>query len=125
MSARLLLCWGVLDRNRTGPNQLPKEVKADVYVLRPCGAKGFAASLVAPSLSTNTLMLFSEREGTMNDDTAFTNSPSLTPSPSATYSASVVESVTIFCVLLEHLTVELPTVTTTPDTDLLSSAFSA
>ena len=85
--------------------------------------RGFAASLIAPSLPTNTLMLLSEREGTMNDNTAFTKSPYLTPSPSATYSASVVESVTIFCLLLDQLTVELPTVTATPGTDLLSSAF--
>ena len=85
----------MLDRNRTGPNQLPNEVKRDVYVLGPSELRGVAASLIAPSLPTNTLMLFSETEGTMNDNTAFENSLSSTPSPSTTSSASVVESDTI------------------------------
>lgn len=40
----------------------------------------------------------------MNDNTAFTNSGFLTSSPRDTYSASVAESVLIFCVLLDQLT---------------------
>ena len=82
------------------------------------------ASEIAPSLSTNTLMQFSQIDGMMKEIIPFTNKAYLTQSSSATYSGSVVERVTIFCVLLNQLTDDLPTATATPDTDLRSSAFS-
>ena len=61
---------------------------------------GLDASLIAPSLSAKTLIVFCDRDGTRKDATDFAKRTSLTPSPSATYSASVVESVTILYVLL-------------------------
>lgn len=63
---------------------------------------GFDARLIAPSLSTYALMVFSEIEGTMKDATDFANRASFTPSPSAGHSASLVESDTVFCVELNH-----------------------
>ena len=86
--------------------------------------RGLFASEIAPPLSTNTLMQFSEIDGMMKERTPFTNKAYLTPSPGATYSASVVERVRIFCVLQNQLIDDLPIVTATPDTDLRSSAFS-
>ena len=65
---------------------------------------GLFAGEIAPSLSTNTLIQFSEIDVTMKERTPFTNKGSLTLSPSATYSASVVERVTTFCVLPNQLT---------------------
>ena len=52
-------------------------------------------------------------------------STSLAMSPSATYSASVMESMTNFCVLENQLTHAPAHITNPPDTDLLSAALLA
>lgn len=87
--------------------------------------RGLLAQAIATSLSTKASKHFSARDGTTKDNTDFANSASLTPSPSATYLVSVVERVTIYCVLLPQLITDFSRVTTTPVTDLLPSAFSA
>ena len=104
----------VLDRNYTGRTNSRTKWKRTSMCFVLAELSGLDASLIAPLLSTKTLIVFCERDGTGKDATDFAKITSLTPSPSATYSASVVESVTILCVLLIHQTVALPRVTTTP-----------
>ncbi|CAB1117408.1 unnamed protein product [Ectocarpus sp. CCAP 1310/34] len=63
--------------------------------------------------------------GNMKRQICLKNKISFTSSPSATYSASVVESVTHFCVLENQDTAPPPHVTIPPDTDLRSAALLA
>ena len=67
----LFLSWNVLGRNRLRPYQLPNEVESHVDVLSSCRAKRIVSynRAIAPSLSTNTSMQFSDKDGTMKDNT--------------------------------------------------------
>ena len=115
----------VLDRNYTGRTNSRTKWKRTSMCFVLAELSVLDASLIAPSLFTKTLLVFCERDGTWKDAADFAKRTSLTQSPSATYSASVVESVMILCVLLIQPTVALPRETTTPVTDRLWSAFSA
>ena len=65
------------------------------------------------------------RVGKVKHYTCLIKRASLAHSDMATYSASVVESVTHFCVLENQLTAAPPHITTAPDTDLRSVALLA
>ena len=85
----------------------------------------FCASCTAPSLSSNTGMHGIPTSGNIKRQTCLEKSTSLAMSPSATYSASVMESMTNFCVLENQLTHAPAHITNPPDTDLLSAALLA
>ena len=86
---------------------------------------GFCANCTAPSLSSNTGMHGIPTSGNIKRQTCLQKSTSLAMSPSATYSASVMESMTNFCVLENQLTHAPAHITNPPDTDLLSAALLA
>ena len=82
-------------------------------------------SCTAPSLSSNTGMHGMSTAGNVKRQTCVRNRTSFMTSASATHTASVVETVTHFCVLDNQDTQAPPHITSPPEDDLLSAAILA